>query len=67
MGEAASDGSVSRGAISYSLGSNGGYALKEDNVIYKNIWRKKLAIIIIDNLFLKIYYIEENFKLFFFI
>jgi hypothetical protein len=37
LGEAASDGSVSRGAISYSLGSNGGYALKEDNVIYKNI------------------------------
>lgn len=33
LGEAASDGSVSRGAISYSLGSNGGYALKDENVI----------------------------------
>jgi len=44
LGEAASDGSVSRGAISYSLGSNGGYALKEDNVIYKNILRKKIRL-----------------------
>jgi hypothetical protein len=32
LGEAASDGSVSRGAISYSLGSNGGYSLKDDSV-----------------------------------
>lgn len=34
MGEAASDGTLSRGAISYALGSNGGYALKEENVIF---------------------------------
>jgi len=33
LGEAASDGSVSRGAISYSLGSNGGYSLRDEKVI----------------------------------
>jgi hypothetical protein len=32
LGEIASDGSVSRGAISYALGSNGGYTLKDETV-----------------------------------
>ncbi len=32
LGEASSDGSVSKGAITYSLGSAGGYVLKDDNV-----------------------------------
>ena len=32
LGEASSDGSLSKGAIAYSLGSNGGYVLKEDKV-----------------------------------
>merc|ERR1712032_809139 len=30
LGEISSDGSVSRGAISYALGSNGGYTLKDE-------------------------------------
>lgn len=33
LGEAASDGTVSRGAISYALGSNGGYTLRDEKVI----------------------------------
>lgn len=33
LGEISSDGSVSRGAISYALGSNGGYTLKDETVI----------------------------------
>lgn len=32
MGEISSDGKVARGAISYALGSNGGYALKDEAV-----------------------------------
>jgi len=32
LGEASSDGSVTKGAITYSLGSDGGYALKDDTV-----------------------------------
>lgn len=32
LGEASSDGTVTKGAITYSLGSNGGYALKDESV-----------------------------------
>jgi len=32
LGESSTDGSVNRGAIAYSLGSNGGYVLKDDKV-----------------------------------
>jgi len=43
MGEISSDGTVSRGAISYSLGSNGGYVLKDDKVsiLLNNLISKK--------------------------
>lgn len=36
MGEISSDGTVSRGALSYALGSNGGYSIKNDAV--RNIY-----------------------------
>ena len=32
LGESSSDGSQTKGAISYSLGSNGGYVLKDETV-----------------------------------
>jgi hypothetical protein len=37
LGEFSSDGLVSKGALTYALGSNGGYALKNDLVIYIKI------------------------------
>jgi hypothetical protein len=32
LGESSTDGSVNKGAIAYSLGSNGGYVLKDEKV-----------------------------------
>ena len=32
MGEISSDGKTARGAISYALGSNGGYTLRDEKV-----------------------------------